>query len=444
MTRIRISQQNVTFEPNCPGCDRVRRDDHSDSIIDSSEHNITSKLLRIFKSKKWSRQKTTTNRNNEIVFEKPLSFPKVKLRKTNPKVRSVIETGSEDNPLTKRTEVNNINKTPLKISKSLPVRKPTIVWEEIQEFQKLIPVNDEARETEEEAGVTVATQTDISWTRSGLEHRRLVRTSLTNRRLDLKSLTNEKPDVKSLTNQKPDIKKLTNQKIDLKTLTNQKLDLKTLTNQKLDLKSLTNQNPNLRSMTNEKSYLRSLTNQKQDLRSLTNQNQDLRSLTNQKLNLKTRTSQRLDVRSLTDQKQDLKYLANQNQDLKSLTNEKPDPKSLPNQKPDLRTMTNEVMRLSATQQHKIGFLDMSKSDDDECNLRSPTNQKLNLKTLTNQKLRSLFNQKLDMSKSDDDECNLEVFKTFCGDSSPSDSSQPSLMSTSSRSRDVDGISSVIR
>jgi len=192
VTRIRINQQNVTFEPNCRGCDKIRQDDSHVNVIDSSEHNITSKLLRIFKSKKWSRQKTTTTRNNEIVFDKPLSFPKVKLRKNAPQVQSVIEPGSKGNHLTKRPEMNLINKTPLKISKSLPVRKPTIVWEEIQEFQKLLPLQDDKRDDDsEEVRITVGTQTDISWMRSGLEHRRLERTSLTNQRLDLKPLTNE-------------------------------------------------------------------------------------------------------------------------------------------------------------------------------------------------------------------------------------------------------------
>ena len=182
----------MTFEPNCPGCDKIRQDDNNENVIDSNEHNITSKLLRIFKSKKWSRQKTTTTRNNEIVFDKPLSFPKVKLRKNAPQVQSAIEPESKGNHLTKRSEMTLINKTPLKISKSLPVRKPTIVWEEIQEFQKLLPIKDQIRdEDREEVRITVGTQTDISWMRSGLEHRRLERTSLTNQRPDLRMGTNE-------------------------------------------------------------------------------------------------------------------------------------------------------------------------------------------------------------------------------------------------------------
>lgn len=270
VTRIRINQQNVTFEPNCPGCDKIRQDDNNENVIDSNEHNITSKLLRIFKSKKWSRQKTTTTRNNEIVFDKPLSFPKVKLRKNSPQVQSAIEPGSKGNHLTKRSEMTLINKTPLKISKSLPVRKPTIVWEEIQEFQKLLPIKDDLRDEDtDEVRITVGTQTDISWMRSGLEHRRLERTSLTNQRPDLKSVTNE-------------VTRL----------------------------------------------------------------------------------------SINQQQQQL-------------------PTTIPQQ-----------------QQHKRVSLDLTKS-------------------------------------SDDDECNLEVYKTICGDGSQGDSAQSSLMSTSSRSRDVDGISSVI-
>ena len=259
----------MTFEPNCPGCDKIRQDDNHENVIDSNEHNITSKLLRIFKSKKWSRQKTTTTRNNEIVFDKPLSFPKVKLRKNAPQVQSAIEPGSQGNHLTKRAEMTLINKTPLKISKSLPVRKPTIVWEEIQEFQKLLPIKDEFRDEDtEEVRITVGTQTDISWMRSGLEHRRLERTSLTNQRPDLKSVTNQ-------------------------------------------------------------------------------------------------------VTRL------------------SINQQQQQPTTIPQQ------------------QHKRVSLDLTKS-------------------------------------SDDDECNLEVYKTICGDGSQGDSAQSSLMSTSSRSRDVDGISSVIR
>ena len=258
----------MTFEPNCRGCDKIRQDDKHENVIDSNEHNITSKLLRIFKSKKWSRQKTTTTRNNEIVFDKPLSFPKVKLRKNAPpQVQSAIGPGSNGNNLTKRAEMNLINKTPLKISKSLPVRKPTIVWEEIQEFQKLLPIKDDFRDEEDEVRITVGTQTEISWMRSGLEHRRLERTSLTN------------------------------------------------------------------------------------------------------------------------------------------------------QRPDLKTLANEVTRLSINQQQQ------------------PT-------AITQQQYKRVS---LDLTKSsDDDECNLEVFKTICGGGSQGDSAQSSLMSTSSRSRDVDGISSVIR
>ena len=174
--KTRIHQQSVTFEPVYNICKNdFKKEDKHENIIENGEHqhNITSKLLRIFKSKKW-RQKTTT-RNDEIVFDKPLSFPKVKLRKTS-QVQDVIE-----------TEVNQVNhhpaatakqqefvKTPLKISKSLPLRKPVIVWEEIQEFQKLIPPNCDEK-------ISVGTQTELSCLKqvTGLEHRKLQRVSIT-------------------------------------------------------------------------------------------------------------------------------------------------------------------------------------------------------------------------------------------------------------------------
>ena len=77
---------------------------------------------------------------------------------------------------------------------------------------------------------------------------------------------------------------------------------------------------------------------------------------------------------------------------------------------------------------------------------SLTNQRLDLKpALTNEVPQQPKRVSLDITRSsDDDECNLEVFQTICGDGSQGDSAQSSLMSTSSRSRDVDGISSVIR
>ena len=127
--------------------------DHTDSshhlnIIETHSqqhhHNITSKLLRIFKSKKWKKRRK--NNETEIVIDKPLSFPKVKLRK-------VADINGED-----------LQKSSLKISKSLPIRKPVIVWEEIEEFQKLIPespINRRVGEASQEEKISVSTQTDI-------------------------------------------------------------------------------------------------------------------------------------------------------------------------------------------------------------------------------------------------------------------------------------------
>ena len=120
---------------------------HGVNIIESHsqhhQHNITTKLLRIFKSKKW-RKKRKEN-EAEIVIDKPLSFPKVKLRKA-------------DNSGETQT------KSSLKISKSLPIRKPVIVWEVIEEFQKLIPespINRRVGEASEGEKISVSTQTDI-------------------------------------------------------------------------------------------------------------------------------------------------------------------------------------------------------------------------------------------------------------------------------------------
>ena len=151
----------VTFDPNCPQCEDCEPRDSGTRRQD--QHNIAAKLMRIFTSKKWS-QKTTTQ-NNQIVFEKPLSFPKVKLRKTSnhPQVQSAIETessGGGGGYLTRQAGIL-LSRAPLKISKSLPVRKPrpAIVWEEIQEFQKLLPAAERVS--------TVATQTDFSWLRHG-------------------------------------------------------------------------------------------------------------------------------------------------------------------------------------------------------------------------------------------------------------------------------------
>merc|ERR1712048_406092 len=103
--------------------------------------------------KKW-RQKRKDN-ETEIVIEKPLSFPKVKLRKAEK---------SGDDP----------RKSSLNISKSLPIRKPVIVWEEIEEFQKLVPEIPESptnRRVDEACPgekISVSTQTDISY---GVEQR---------------------------------------------------------------------------------------------------------------------------------------------------------------------------------------------------------------------------------------------------------------------------------
>ena len=111
-------------------------------------HNITSKLLRIFKSKKWTKKRK--DNETEIVFDKPLSFPKVKLRGAHNTVRS------SEAP----------QKSSLKISKSLPIRKPVIVWEEIEEFQKLppqSPINCNRSVADHGQGekISVSTQTDI-------------------------------------------------------------------------------------------------------------------------------------------------------------------------------------------------------------------------------------------------------------------------------------------
>ena len=155
MAGPRTRTHGVTFDPNCGECE-----DCDSGTRHQDQHNIAAKLMRIFRSKKWS-QKTTTQ-NNQIVFEKPLSFPKVKLRKTNhPQVQSAIETESSSGGggyLTRQAGVL-LSRAPLKISKSLPVRKPrpAIVWEEIQEFQKLLPAAERV--------TTVATQTDFSWLR---------------------------------------------------------------------------------------------------------------------------------------------------------------------------------------------------------------------------------------------------------------------------------------
>ena len=127
--------------------------------------------MRIFRSKKW-KQKTKT-RNDEILFEKPLSFPKVKLRKN-------IQSDKEQ-------VVEPPVKKPLHLSKSLPVRKPVrIVWEEIQEFQRLIPDKK-----------TVATQTSFCLTNHNSRQ-----SILTNQSSKQSVLTNQDSVQQILTNQR--------------------------------------------------------------------------------------------------------------------------------------------------------------------------------------------------------------------------------------------------
>jgi len=120
---------------------------HDVNIIDNQhQHNITSKLLRIFKSKKW--KKKGNNKTNESEDGRALAFPKVKLRRPEePEVKQ------------KPSEKSNV-----KISKSLPVRKPVIVWEEIQEFQNFLPPSPGHRDLVGTLDkVSVSTQTDISY-----------------------------------------------------------------------------------------------------------------------------------------------------------------------------------------------------------------------------------------------------------------------------------------
>lgn len=147
----------VTFETN--HCDN--QESHDVNIIDrqQDQHNITTKLLRIFKSKKWKNKR----KNTENVSDKPLAFPKVKLRKPENHFHSVEESNQNSN------QHQPTQKTNLKISKSLPVRKPVIVWEEIQEFQNLIPETPKNRIIDiDQDKITVSTQTDISY---GVEQR---------------------------------------------------------------------------------------------------------------------------------------------------------------------------------------------------------------------------------------------------------------------------------
>ena len=180
-------------EIQCNGGNESRQDSADQT------HTLTSKLIRIFKSKKWKQK--TRYQNNEILIDKPLFFPKVKLRKTTKESPSDVLNPTLFGP-----------KAQLQLSKSLPVRKQTIVWQEIQEFQKLIPDKN-----------SVATQTSISFTWDNLthqdtveetdqkrafsQHRKLSRTSvprqekLSNHSRTSFSLINQNPTLSS-TNQK--------------------------------------------------------------------------------------------------------------------------------------------------------------------------------------------------------------------------------------------------
>lgn len=120
---------------------------HDVNITDNHhQHNITTKLLRIFRSKKWKKKG-----NTETGQEKPLAFPKVKLRR-----------GDQYDQPGEGIPSHQQQKSNLKISKSLPVRKPVIVWEEIQEFQKLLDVSPEPEDgVSLRDMISVSTQTDI-------------------------------------------------------------------------------------------------------------------------------------------------------------------------------------------------------------------------------------------------------------------------------------------
>ena len=120
---------------------------HDVNITDNhNQHNITTKLLRIFRSKKWKKKG-----NTEAGQEKPLAFPKVKLRR-----------GDQYDELGEGIPSHQQQKSNLKISKSLPVRKPVIVWEEIQEFQKLLDVSPMPEDgVSLRDMISVSTQTDI-------------------------------------------------------------------------------------------------------------------------------------------------------------------------------------------------------------------------------------------------------------------------------------------
>ena len=180
-------------------------------------HTLTSKLMRIFKSKKWKQK--TKYQNNEILIDKPLSFPKVKLRKN-----------TKDSP----PDVSNITlfapKTPLHLSKSLPVRKPTIVWQEIQEFQKLIPDKKSVgtqtsfslageKLTKQNTGTienkSSNQNTDLTnQRRASSQHRKLSRTSVPrqDKRVSLQLSSNSRA---SLTNQKSPLQSINQRRASL-------------------------------------------------------------------------------------------------------------------------------------------------------------------------------------------------------------------------------------
>ena len=129
---------------------------HDVNIIDNHHHhNITTKLLRIFRSKKW--KKKVNSKNIETGQEKTLAFPKVRLRRPDQYDR----TGEECEQGISNHH-HQAQKSNLKISKSLPVRKPVIVWEEIQEFQNFLNgTPDQQDVVSNKDKISVSTQTDI-------------------------------------------------------------------------------------------------------------------------------------------------------------------------------------------------------------------------------------------------------------------------------------------
>jgi len=176
---VKLRTPVVTFDTN----HWDNQESHDVNIIDrqQNQHNITTKLLRIFKSKKWKNNR----KNNENVSDKPLAFPKVKLRKPEKNFY-----GDEESDLKNSNQATQ--KSHLKISKSLPIRKPVIVWEEIQEFQSFIPETPKTRIiVRDQDKITVSTQTDISY---GVEQRPKLR-RLTVSRPQLGHIRNDKQKV---------------------------------------------------------------------------------------------------------------------------------------------------------------------------------------------------------------------------------------------------------